>query len=99
VPAELLLREVRVLDPREGIDSSLDVRVSSGRIAELGEGGSLQALAGEEECIEGQGRLMLLPAFFDPHVHLRTPGQEHKEDLQTGTRAAAACWRCPTPIP
>jgi dihydroorotase len=31
-----------------------------------------------------------LPAFFDPHVHLRTPGQEHKEDLETGTRAAAA---------
>jgi dihydroorotase len=33
---------------------------------------------------------MLLPAFFDPHVHFRTPGQEHKEDLETGTRAAAA---------
>jgi dihydroorotase len=33
---------------------------------------------------------VLLPAFFDPHVHLRTPGQEHKEDLETGTRAAAA---------
>jgi dihydroorotase len=31
-----------------------------------------------------------MPAFFDPHVHLRTPGQEHKEDLETGTRAAAA---------
>src|SRR6202051_1432756 len=39
---------------------------------------------------EGRGRLTLLPAFFDPHVHLRTPGQEHKEDLETGTRAAAA---------
>ena len=32
----------------------------------------------------------VLPAFVDPHVHLRTPGQEHKEDLETGTRAAAA---------
>ncbi len=40
--------------------------------------------------IEGGGRLVLLPAFFDPHVHLRSPGQEHKEDLGSGTRAAAA---------
>ena len=39
--------------------------------------------------VEGEGR-HLLPAFVDPHVHLRTPGQEHKEDLETGTRAAAA---------
>ena len=41
------------------------------------------------ETVEGRGR-HLLPAFVDPHVHLRTPGQEHKEDLETGTRAAAA---------
>ncbi len=48
---------------------------------------SIQQL--DEETIEAKGRT-LLPAFFDPHVHLRTPGQEHKEDLETGTRAAAA---------
>src|SRR6202035_5647248 len=47
-----------------------------------------------EEIVEGQGRLALLPAFFDPHVHLRTPGQEHKEDLETGTRAAAVGGYC-----
>src|SRR6202035_1786214 len=47
-----------------------------------------------EEIVEGQGRLALLPAFFDPHVHLRTPGQEHREDLETGTRAAAAGGYC-----
>ena len=39
--------------------------------------------------IDGEGR-HLFPGFVDPHVHLRTPGQEHKEDLDTGTRAAAA---------
>src|SRR5207245_1446955 len=38
---------------------------------------------------EGRGQ-HLLPAFFDPHAHLRVPGQEHKEDIETGTRAAAA---------
>ena len=43
--------------------------------------------------VEGEG-LLALPAFVDPHVHLRTPGQEHKEDLETGTRAAAAGGYC-----
>ena len=88
-PAELLLRDVHVLDPRARIDARHDLLVRGGRIAELGEPGSLEAGA-DEELIEGHGRLRLLPAFFDPHVHLRTPGQEHKEDLETGTRAAAA---------
>jgi dihydroorotase len=78
-----------VLDPREAIDARHDVRVRGGEIAELGTPDGLEPLEGEE-LIEGHGRLTLLPAFFDPHVHLRAPGQEHKEDLETGTRAAAA---------
>src|SRR5271156_4231551 len=88
-PADLLLRDVHVLDPREQLDSRRDVRVRDGLIAELAAPGSLDS-DGVGEVIEGSGRLRLFPAFFDPHVHLRTPGQEHKEDLQTGTRAAAA---------
>jgi len=88
-PAELVLREVRVLDPRARIDAVRDVRVRGGVICELAEPGTLEA-GDREELLEGRGRLALLPAFFDPHVHLRTPGQEHKEDLETGTRAAAA---------
>src|SRR5450759_6009598 len=44
---------------------------------------------GRREVVQGHGK-HLLPAFVDPHVHLRSPGQEHKEDLETGTRAAAA---------
>jgi dihydroorotase len=87
--AELLLRDVRVLDPRAGLDARMDVRVSAGTIAELAEPGTLEA-SGEQELIDGAGRLTATPAFFDPHVHLRTPGQEHKEDLDSGTRAAAA---------
>jgi dihydroorotase len=87
-PAELLVRDVHVLDPRAGIDARHDVLIREGYIAALGEPGDLQAPE-EAEIVEGQGR-HLLPAFFDPHVHLRTPGQEHKEDLETGTRAAAA---------
>ncbi|HEY2201674.1 MAG TPA: dihydroorotase, partial [Solirubrobacteraceae bacterium] len=88
IPANLLLRDAHLLDPREAIDARHDVRVRGGEIAELGAPGTLEK-AENEEAIEASGR-MLLPAFFDPHVHFRTPGQEHKEDLETGTRAAAA---------
>lgn len=87
--AGILLREVRVLDPFSGRDSPGDVRLAAGAIAELAEPGTLTAQEGEE-VVEGSGRLVLAPAFFDPHVHLRTPGQEHKEDIESGTRAAAA---------
>ncbi|HEX4186848.1 MAG TPA: dihydroorotase [Solirubrobacteraceae bacterium] len=88
-PADLLLRDVRVLDPRARIDARHDVRVRGGEVAELGAFEGLERLD-DEEVVEGHGRLTLMPAFFDPHVHLRTPGHEHKEDLETGTRAAAA---------
>jgi dihydroorotase len=91
--AQLLLRDVHVLDPRAKLDARHDLRVRDGKIAELGAPGTLEALE-DEELVEGHGRLRLLPAFFDPHVHLRTPGQEHKEDLETGTCAAAAGGFC-----
>jgi dihydroorotase len=83
-PADLLVRGAHVLDPRSGIDEPLDVLVKGGEIAELGR--DLQA---EAEVVDGTGK-HLFPGFVDPHVHLRTPGQEHKEDLDSGTRAAAA---------
>jgi dihydroorotase len=86
--ADLLVRGAHVLDPRTGIDARHDVLVRGGEIAELGAPGSLEAPEGAE-VLDGEGR-HLLPGFVDPHVHLRTPGQEHKEDLDSGTRAAAA---------
>ena len=45
------------------------------------------------EVVDGPGST-LFPAFVDPHVHLRTPGREHKEDIDSGTRAAAAGGFC-----
>ena len=86
-PADLLIRGVHVLDPREGIDTRRDVRVRGGAVAELGEPNGLPEE--DSEVVDGTGR-HLLPGFVDPHVHLRVPGQEHKEDLDTGTRSAAA---------
>jgi len=90
---ELVLRDVRAIDQRAGVDARLDIRIASGRIVELADAGSIELDDGEE-LIDGAGRLTALPAFFDPHVHLRTPGQEHKEDLDSGTRAAAAGGFC-----
>jgi dihydroorotase len=87
-PSDVLVRGAHVLDPREGIDAPHDVLVRDGEIAALGAPGSLDAPEGTE-VLEGEGR-HLFPGFVDPHVHFRVPGQEHKEDLDSGTRAAAA---------
>ena len=87
-PADVLVRGAHVLDPRSGIDAPHDVLVRGGEIAEVGAPGTLAAPEGAE-VLRGEGR-HLFPGFVDPHVHLRSPGQEHKEDLDSGTRAAAA---------
>lgn len=89
--ASLILRGATVLDPVAGIDGAHDVVVRDGRVAELAAPGSAAADGAEE--VEAEG-LHALPAFFDPHVHLRVPGQEHKEDIETGSRAAAAGGYC-----
>ncbi len=83
-PADVLIKGAHVVDPRTGLDATLDVLVREGRIAEIG-----QELSHDGEVIDGTGK-HLFPGFVDPHVHLRVPGQEHKEDLETGTRSAAA---------
>jgi dihydroorotase len=89
-PAEnLLVRGARVLDPVEGVDAVLDVRVDDGVIAALG--ASLDQNG--HRVIDGQGRV-LAPAFVDPHVHLRTPGREDEETIASGTAAAAAGGYC-----
>ena len=89
---ELLIRSGYVLDPRTGIDAAHDVLIRDGQIAELGAPGSLSAPE-DGDLFDATG-MYVFPAFVDPHVHLRTPGQEYKEDLQSGTAAAAAGGFC-----
>ncbi len=89
---DLVLRRAAVLDPRAGIDGAHDVVVRDGEVAELAAPGNA-TVPDEAEVIEADGKLAL-PAFFDPHVHLRTPGDEHEEEIETGTRAAAAGGYC-----
>ena len=82
----LIIRGARVLDPVEGVDSQVDVKIDDGVIAELGS----NLPQNSHKVIDGSG-LVLAPAFVDPHVHLRTPGREDEETIASGTRSAA--WR------
>ena len=86
----VLIRGARLLDPRAGLDGTQDILVRDGDIAEIGD--SLTAPEGAEQ-VDAAG-LVAVPAFVDPHVHLRTPGREDEEDIDSGTRAAAAGGFC-----
>jgi dihydroorotase len=85
----LVIRGARVLDPVEGIDAVLDVRVDDGIVAALG----TELDTNSHRVLQGDG-LVLAPAFVDPHVHLRTPGREDEETITTATAAAAAGGYC-----
>jgi len=82
----LLIRGGRVIDPSQGIDEIIDILVENGIIRGMGTG-----LNAAEDCetIDAAG-LLVTPGLIDMHVHLRDPGLEYKEDISTGTRAAAA---------
>lgn len=82
----MLLRGGRLVDPASGRDGIADLRIAEGKIAEIGE--NLKA-KDKEEVLELTGKVVC-PGFLDMHVHLREPGQEWKETVETGTRAAAA---------
>jgi len=87
--ANLVVRGARVLDPVEGIDARLEVRIDNGAIAEIAE----TVDTNEHRVVEANG-LVLAPAFVDPHVHLRTPGREDEETIASGTASAAAGGFC-----
>jgi dihydroorotase len=87
--ADLVIRGARVLDPVEGIDAVLDVRVDGGTVSAVGQ----QVDANGHRVVDATG-LVLAPAFVDPHVHLRTPGREDEETIASGTAAAAAGGYC-----
>ena len=87
--ANIVLRGARVLDPAEGIDATLDVRIDDGVIAAVAESVDTNA----HRVVDATG-LVLAPAFVDPHVHLRTPGREDEETIASGTAAAAAGGYC-----
>ena len=81
----LLIKNGRVIDPVQSIDDTLDILVEEGKIKEVGKG----LKAPGAETIDAKG-MLVVPGLIDMHVHLRDPGLEYKEDIVTGTRAAAA---------
>lgn len=78
------IRNGRIIDPSTGRDEAGDLYLRDGRIIEPA------AATGREVETVDAGGLVVAPGLVDIHVHLREPGQTHKEDIQSGTRAAAA---------
>lgn len=82
---KLLLKGGNVIDPAQNLDQVADVLIENGLIAQIGENLSTAGI----EVFDAQG-LVIAPGFVDMHVHLREPGLEAKEDIASGTKAAAA---------
>jgi dihydroorotase len=83
--AKLLIKNGRVIDPASRIDRVADVLIEDGRIAGAGE--NMEAPGAE--IFDASG-MIVAPGFIDMHVHLREPGFEHAETIESGSRAAAA---------
>ncbi len=84
----LLIRGGRVIDPAQGLDRVSDVVIEGGLIRAVGDAGE-QLPLGATEIIDAAG-LVVTPGFVDLHAHLRVPGFEYKENIASGTAAAAA---------
>ena len=87
----LLIKGARVIDSAVGVDDVLDILIEDGRIARLAKDidpGGVGAPDGVD-VLDATG-LIAAPGFIDMHVHLREPGEKFKEDIESGTRAAAA---------
>ena len=83
----LLIKGGHLIDPAARIDAPMDVLLKDGRVAEVAPPNKVKGSA--DETFDAR-RLVVAPGFIDLHVHLREPGQTHKETIATGTAAAAA---------
>ncbi len=90
--SEMLIVGGHVVDPASGMDAPRDLLLRDGKIAAVEMPGGLQSIADslpKELQIDATG-MVIAPGLIDIHVHLREPGQTHKETIATGTAAAAA---------
>ncbi len=83
----LLLKDGLVVDPAQDLEAVCDLLIAGGRISRLAPAGTIPAEGHQVQDCRG---LVICPGFIDMHVHLREPGQEYKETIATGGRAAAA---------
>jgi dihydroorotase len=85
----LLIKNGRVLNPATSTDAAMDVLLDGEHIAEIAAAGKLSSSASQNaEIFDAEG-LIVAPGFIDIHAHLREPGQENSETIETGTRSAA----------
>ena len=82
----LLIKNGRVIDPASSVDAVQDVLLKGDRIERVG---ATLAVVSDTPILDASGKIVC-PGFIDLHVHLREPGQEYKETVGSGTRAAAA---------
>jgi len=80
----IILQNGRLLDPRTGLDTTGDLWIKDGRIVPV------EAQIPENSRVEDVSGKWIVPGLIDMHVHLREPGEEYKETVESGTRAAAA---------
>lgn len=85
--APLLITGGRILDPGQGIDRVGDLFIEKGKVAQLGNEGSIPAR--QDYVVVAAHGMIVSPGFIDLHCHLREPGFEDKETIATGTRAAS----------
>jgi dihydroorotase len=83
----LAIRNGLLIDPSRQLEGKFDLLLKDGRVAEVASAGRLRGKA--DETLNARG-LVVAPGFIDIHVHLREPGQSHKETIASGTMAAAA---------
>ena len=82
---ELLIKNGLVVSPEDGLNARADIYVKDGKIAKIGENLNISVA----QAIDAQG-LAVFPGLVDMHAHFREPGYEYKEDILSGSRAAAA---------
>ena len=79
----LLIKGGHLIDPAQNLDEPADLLIENGKVVRVGR----NLKAEQAEILDAKGKIVT-PGFIDLHVHLRTPGQEHKETILSGSRAA-----------
>ena len=85
----ILIKNIRMMDPKSGIDDQKDILIREGRFEKIKPPGEINEAGDETLVIDGRS-LVAAPGLVDVHVHFRDPGYTHKEDLLSGSAAAAA---------
>ncbi len=86
--SKILIRKGRVINPADGMDAQADLYIEGGIIKNMAPDLSEMESVEDVKVINAEGRIVV-PGLIDIHCHLRDPGYEYKEDIETGTRSAA----------